>query len=265
MLNILFIGDINGKIGRRTIETLLPELKRELKPDLVIANADNLAHGNGVSETALKEMAAAGINAFTGGDHCFGNMASLKLYDSDPRLLRPANYSKFAPGRGQTVIDINGHKILLISLLGQIFMPRNFNNAFAEADNILDNLANAGLSAIIIDMHAETTSEKIALFHHLNGKASAILGTHTHVMTADAQVSQSGTAFITDVGMTGFADGVLGLEKDGIIKTFFTQIKQPRLIPEKGRAILNAVFLTIDAKTKKTVFIKPITKFTNIN
>ncbi len=264
MLNILFIGEINGKIGREAVKKLLPDLKRDLKPDLIIANVDNLAHGNGISKSTLNEMMDAGVNWFTGGDHCFGNTAYLNLYDSDLPLLRPANFPKAAPGRGQAVIDVNGYKILLVSLIGQVFMPMNFNNPFSQVDEILSNLANNNISGIIIDIHAEATSEKIAMFHYLDGRSSAILGTHTHIMTNDAQISQAGTALITDVGMTGFADGVLGVEKSGIIKTFLTQIKYPHVIPETGRAILSAVLLSLDPKTKKIIAIKPLTRYINI-
>jgi len=265
MLNTLFVGEVNGKIGRRAVQEILPELKKEFKPDLIILNADNLAHGNGVSEATLKEMLAAGVDAFTGGDHCFGNTGSLNIYDADLPLLRPANYSNNAPGKGFAIIELkNGHKILLISLIGQVFMSMDHDNAFIKVDEILSNLANNNLSAIIVDMHAEATSEKIALAHYLDGRASAILGTHTHIMTADARISESGTALITDVGMTGFANGVLGVNKDGIIKTFLTQIKTSHEIPESGRAIFNAVFLQIDEKTKKAISIKSITKYINI-
>jgi len=272
MLNILFIGEANGKIGRRAIQEILPKLKKELKPDLVILNADNLAHGNGVSEATIKEMQKIGVDAFTGGDHCFGNTGSLNVYDSDPPngraslpLLRPANYSENAPGKGFTIIELkNGHKILLISLIGQVFMSMDYDSPFNKIDEILSNLANNNLSAIIVDIHAEATSEKIALGHYLDGRVSAILGTHTHIMTADAQISKTGTALITDVGMTGFADGVLGVAKEGIIKTFLTQIKTSHVIPEKGRTCFNAVLLTIDSKTKKAKSIKPITKYINI-
>jgi len=264
MLNILFIGEVNGKIGRRAVHEILPGLKKELKLDLVIANADNLAHGNGVSEATAKEMIAAGVNAFTGGDHCFGNTGSLNIYDGDLPLLRPANYSKNAPGKGFMIIEKNGHKILLISLIGQVFMSMDHDNAFHKVDEILSNLANNNLSAIMIDIHAEATSEKIALGHFLDGRASALLGTHTHVMTADARITEAGTALITDVGMTGLADGVIGVDKEGIIKTFLTQIKTSHVIPETGQAIFNAILLTIDPKTKKTQSIKPITKYINI-
>jgi len=266
MLNILFIGEVNGKIGRRAVQEILPGLKKELKTDLVILNADNLAHGNGVSETTIKEMLAAGVDAFTGGDHCFGNTGSLNIYDSDLPLLRPANYSKNAPGKGFIILELkNGSKILLISLVGQVFMSMDHDNPFIKVDEILSNLANNNLSAIIVDIHAEATSEKIALAHYLDGRASAILGTHTHVMTADARISDSETALMTDVGMTGLADGVIGVNKEGIIKTFLTQIKTPHVIPENGRAIFNAVLLAINPKTAKAKSIKPITKYININ
>lgn len=265
MLNILFIGEINGKIGRRAVQKILPELKKELKPDLVIANADNLAHGNGVSEDTIKEILAAGVDAFTGGDHCFGNTGWLKLYNSGLPLLRPANYSDKAPGKGHMIIEKNGHKILIISLIGQVFMTMHYNNPFLKADEILSNFANNNLSAIIIDMHAEATSEKIALGHYFDGRVSAVIGSHTHVQTSDARISELGTALITDAGMTGFALGVLGVDKNGVIKTFLTQIKQRYVIPETGRTGFDAVAITIDPKTTKAQSIKPITKFININ
>jgi len=264
MINILFIGEVNGKIGRRAVQELLPGLKKELKPDLVILNADNLAHGNGVSEATIKEMMTAGIDAFTGGDHCFGNTGWLNIYDQELPLLRPANFSKDAPGKGFMVLELKGHKILLISLIGQVFMRMDHDNPFHKADEILSNLANNNLSAIIVDIHAEASSEKVALGHYLDGQVSAILGTHTHVMTADARISDKGTALITDAGMTGLADGVIGCGKEAVIKTFLNQISTTHIIPETGQAIFNAVFLQIDPATKKTVSIKPITKYINI-
>ncbi len=265
MLNILFIGEVNGKIGRKTVQEILPKIKKEYNPDLVILNADNLAHGNGVSENTIKEMISAGVDIFTGGDHCFGNIGGLNVYESDLPLLRPANYSKNSPGKGFKIVELkNDKKVLVISLVGQVFMSMDHDNPFHEIDRILSNLVNNNLSAIIVDIHAEATSEKIALGHYLDGRVSAILGTHTHIMTADAQISKSGTALITDVGMTGFADGVLGVEKEGIIKTFLNQIKTPHIIPENGRACFNAVIMEIDSETKKAKSIKPITKYINI-
>jgi len=262
MLKILFIGDIVGKIGRKAVAKILPALKQSLKPDLVIANAENLAHGKGLTESTLKEMMVAGIDWFTNGDHAFDN--NPELYQTNLPILRPANYAADVPGKGYNLIDIAGHKVLLINLIGRVFMPLNYDCPFRKFTEILTNLAKKNLSAIIVDIHAEATSEKLALGHYSDGKVSAVLGTHTHIMTADAKITEQGTAYLTDIGMVGLADGVIGVEKQGIIQSFLTQIKSPHIIPETGRAIFNAVLLTIDPKTKKAMFIKPIIKFINI-
>jgi len=261
-MNILFIGDIVGKIGREAVKKILPELKKELTVDLVIANAENLAHGKGLTETTIKEMMAAGIDWFTNGDHAFDN--KLELYQTDLPILRPANYSSGVPGKGYAIIESAGYNILLINLIGRVFMPLNYDCPFRTAEEILTNLAKKNLSAIIVDMHAEATSEKIAFGHCLDGKVSAVLGSHTHTMTDDARITEPGMAYITDLGMVGMADGVIGVEKQTIIQTFLTQIKSPHVIPETGRAIFNAVFLTINPKTKKAVSLKPIIKIINI-
>ena len=264
-MNILFIGDICGKIGRKAVAKVLPKLKKELKPDLVIANAENLAHGQGVTKKTLEEIFSAGVDWATGGDHSFSVQKQIEeIYNSDLPILRPANYSAAVPGRGYSVINVNGKKVLLISLIGRVFMRMDYDCPFGKLDEILDAYAVKNLSAIIVDIHAEATSEKIAISHFADGKASAVLGTHSHVMTADHEITPQGTARITDVGMAGFADGSLGLEKESIIKTFLTQIKYPHIIPEKGRAIFNAVFISIDPKTGKAKSIKPIIRFTEI-
>jgi len=262
MLNILFIGDIVGKIGRKAVAKILPSLKRELKADLVIANAENLAHGKGTTETTIKEMMATGIDWFTNGDHAFDT--NHELYQSDLPILRPANYSTDVPGNGFATIKAKTYQILLINLIGRVFMSQDYDDPFRKTTEILTNLAKKKLSAIIVDIHAEATSEKVALGHYLDGKVSAVIGTHTHVMTADEKISDQGTAYITDLGMVGLADGVIGVERQGIIQSFLTQIKSPHIIPENGKAIFNAVLLTIDPKTKKAAFIKPIIKFINI-
>jgi len=258
-MKILFIGDISGKIGRQMVAKILPKLKRAEKIDLVFANAENAAHGNGVTEDTLKELMEAGVDYFTTGDHAFDKINQLECYESMP-IIRPANFSEDVPGQGYFLLERDGYKILLINLIGRVFMSGNYDNPFKKIDEILPTFAKKDLSAIIIDIHAEATSEKISLKHYIDGRASAILGTHTHIMTADTEISKSGTAYITDVGMTGAADQCLGVEKEGIIKTFLTQIKYPHDIPEEGRAIFNAVLLTIDPKTAKTKSIKPIIK-----
>lgn len=264
-MKILFIGDICGKIGRQAVAKILPKLKKELKPDLIIANAENLAHGKGVTEKTLKEMNDVGIDWFTTGDHAFKAQKQIEeIYSSDLSILRPANFSANVLGKGYAFITKNKEKILLINLIGRTFMQMDYDDPFRKLDEILSNFANKNLSAIIVDMHAEATSEKVALGLFADGKVSAILGTHTHVMTADHKILDNNTAYITDVGMTGFAQGVIGLDKENIIKTFLDQIKYPHVLPEKGKAIFNAVCITIDPKTAKAHSIKPITKFINI-
>ncbi|MDD5294439.1 MAG: TIGR00282 family metallophosphoesterase [Patescibacteria group bacterium] len=262
-MNMLFIGDINGKIGRRAVAKILPKLKKSQEIDFVFANAENAAHGTGVTEDALKELMDAGVDYITNGDHAFDKIKQIDCYEKLP-IIRPANYSCDAPGKGYSVVEKGKYKILLINLIGRVFMAADYDCPFRKVDEILAKFAKKDMSAIIIDIHAEATSEKVALKHYLEGRASAVLGTHTHIMTADAEISKEGTAYITDIGMAGFAGGCLGVDKEDIIKIFLTQIKQPHTIPEKGRAIFNAVLITIDSKTQKAKTIKPIIKTINI-
>ena len=268
MLKILFLGDINGKIGREAVKKLLPKLKREYKPDLVIANGENMAHGTGFTEPTIKELMEAGVDWFTSGDHSFDKEKKVEtIFADDYPIVRPANYPIGVPGQGYAVINIRGgRKVLLINLLGRVFMQMDYDCPFRKLDEILANkdLAGNNYSAIIVDIHAEATAEKIALGLYADGRISAMLGTHTHVMTADAKITEQGMAYITDVGMVGAADECIGVQKEGIIKTFLTQIKYPHVIPEKGKAILNAVLVEINTKTKKAADIKPITKFIEI-
>lgn len=263
MLKILFLGDINGKIGRKAVRQILPELKSELKPDLVIANVENIAHGSGVTEPTLKEILEAGVDWCTNGDHAFDQPKQFQVYDKFP-VLRPANFPPRAPGQGYAIIEVGQHKILLINLIGRVFMSANYDCPFRKLDEILANLAKENLSAIIVDIHAEATSEKVALKHYADGRVSAVLGTHTHIPTADAEITAKGTAYITDAGMAGFAEGCIGIDKENIIKTFLTQIKEEHIIPETGKAILNGVLITVDQKTKRAVEIKQITKFVEV-
>jgi metallophosphoesterase (TIGR00282 family) len=259
MLKILFIGDISGKIGRKTVAKIVPKLKKSEKIDLVIANAENSAHGSGVTESTIKELFDAGVDWLTTGDHAF---KANKQYDifNDYNILRPANFPAQVPGRGYALFEHKGKNILLVNLIGRVFMGMDYDDPFFKIDEILANISlpKEKLSAIIIDMHGECTSEKVALRHYLDGRVSAIFGTHTHIMTADQQITPKGTAYITDVGMTGFADGVLGVEKDGIIKTFLTQIKQQHVIPEKGAAIMGAVMVTINPLNARAKHIQSV-------
>jgi metallophosphoesterase (TIGR00282 family) len=261
MLKILFLGDITGKLGREIIKRQLPQIKKNHRIDYIIANSENSAHGNGVTPKVLQELQTAGIDYFTGGDHSFDERSQMeKCYGGSFPILRPANYSDNAPGKGYAVIEIKKHKILLINLIGRVFMKMDYDCPFTKVNYILANFAKQKLSAIIIDIHAEATSEKISLKHYLDGRVSAILGTHTHIMTADSDISKQGTAYLTDVGMCGLSDGCIGINKESVIETFLTQIKSTKIIPEKGNAQINGVILGIDEKTGKTKTIKTIIK-----
>jgi len=266
MLKVLFIGDINGRIGRRAVARIVPKLKKKHDLDLVIANAENAAHGSGITERTIKELMKYGIDFFTTGDHAFKRNGKYEEY-TNPKLpvLRPANMPPTAPGNGYKLLAVGSFNILLINLIGRVYMSHNYDCPFREIDNIFANFAKQNISAIIVDIHAEATSEKAAIKHYLDGKVSAVLGTHTHIMTADEEITKKGTAFITDVGMVGAADSCLGIDKKNIIKGFLTQIKQNHIIPEKGRAIFNSVILKIDPKTTSASSIKPIKEYININ
>ena len=265
-MKILFIGDIVGKIGRKTVTKILPKLKKEHSIDFVIANAENSAHGTGITETVIKELTSAGINYFTLGDHAFSRLKQVKeCFEKNTNLLRPANFPPDLPGRGYRLATINSHSVLLINLIGRVFMDKDYDCPFRKIDEILSNLAKKNISAIIVDIHGEATSEKVALRHYLDGKISALVGTHTHVMTNDSQVTDKGTAYITDAGMVGAADSIIGVDKENILKSFLTQVKHPHVIPEKGKAIFNAVLISLNTKTKKANKIKPIIKFVDIN
>lgn len=265
-MNILFVGDINGKIGRKTAVKIIPKLRKAKKIDLVIANAENCAHGSGVTEKTLTELQKAKIDFFTTGDHALKRTKQFSVYQNFP-IIRPANYSQDAPGKGFSIIEIKGKKIVVINLIGRVFMKMDYDCPFHKINAILANLPlpKKKIFAIIIDIHAETTSEKISMREFLDGRVTAVLGTHTHVQTADAEISKKHTAYITDVGMTGFRDGSLGLAFKGIIETFLTQIKHNHEIPETGRAMLNGAIIKLNDKTGTAEEIKNINKFTTIN
>jgi 2',3'-cyclic-nucleotide 2'-phosphodiesterase len=262
MLNILFIGDIVGKIGRETVAEILPALKKELKVDIVAANAENCAHGNGVNEDSLKFLMKAGVDFFTTGDHAFDNKKQTEhVYNNYP-IIRPANFPDGNEGLGYSILEKGKNRVLFINLIGRVFMQMDYDCPFRKLDEILANnsLSNQNLSAIIVDVHAEASSEKIAMKYYADGRVSAIIGTHTHVPTADAVITDKNTAFLSDIGMVGFAAGVIGVNKEGIIKTFLTQIKTKHSLPEIGPSTFNAVLIKINPKNKKAVNIKPIIK-----
>lgn len=245
---VLFLGDIVGKPGRRSVTKFLSNIKKKEQIDFVVANGENLASGKGMTHDKYQEMLDAGVDYFTSGNHIWNNSDIIPyLKDNSVKILRPANYTKDTPGQGFVHLEINGTKILLANLLGRVFMPILLNDPFETADEIL---AESKDEIVVMDFHAEATSEKIALGYYLDGKVGAVLGTHTHVQTADENILPGGTAFISDVGMCGPKESVLGVDKSIIIKQFLTGLPQSHKVAI-GDSIVNAVIVKFNKKTKK--------------
>lgn len=258
-MRILFVGDIHGKPGRRILRAVLPRLRREHQANLVIANGENAAGGSGISADVAEELFASGVDLITGGNHTWHQREAYELLDSDPRILRPLNFPPGVPGRGVTVaVSKDGQPVAVINLQGRVFMQEiddPFRAARAEVERVRPQTP-----VIIVDFHAEATSEKIALGWYLDGRASAVVGTHTHVQTADERILPQGTAYITDVGMTGPRDGVIGMDRERILERFLTQLPV-RFEVAKGQAQLNAVAIDVDETNGKARSISRIMEF----
>lgn len=251
-LNILMFGDTVGKIGREAVKKILPELKAEYQPDLVILNAENLAHGFGITRKVIEEMRAAGVDVFTAGNHIMANPNGEEVF-ADPELnkivLRPYNIVH-KTGAGYTIIERAGKKLLVASLSGNVFMEDDAASNFIKAaDEILEKTANEKLAARIFDFHAEVTSEKAVLGLYLDGRISALVGTHTHVPTADEKILPKGTAFISDIGMVGAHNQAIG----GAYEPILEGMKRGELgkfeVPEAGPAEVNAALIQVNEET----------------
>ena len=256
-MHVLFIGDIMGKPGRGAVKQFLKPVQSEYQIDVTIANGENAAAGRGLTKGVAEELYDYGIEFLTLGNHAWDQKDIFNFIDHEPRLIRPANYPVGAPGQGYGVLRTKGLKIGVINLLGRIYLPP-LEDPFAAAIRCI-NLIKQETPVIIVDFHAEATSEKVALGWFLDGLASAVLGTHTHIQTADARLLNQGTAYITDVGMTGPRDSVLGVKKEIIINRFLTQLPA-KFEVATGAMQLNAVFLDIDEKLGKTRRIQAIQK-----
>lgn len=266
-MKFLIFGDIMGKIGRKALQQVLPSLKKKYKPDLIIANAENLAHGVGVTEKTAKELREAGVQIFTSGNHIWAKPEINDLFQNPSWqniLLRPANYPPSLPGRGETTIKIKNREILIINLCGRVFFKEDLDCPFRKLDEILEKYKNKKNAAILVDFHAEASSEKTALAWYADGRVTAFWGTHTHIPTADARLLEKGAAYISDVGMTGAYNSVIGENKENIIEAFLSQTPLKHDIAETGPAIVNAFFLEIDNKTSKVKKIKQISIKTKV-
>lgn len=249
-MNIFCIGDIVGRPGREAIRKLLPAMKEEFSIDFVIANAENAAGGSGITPVVAEELFSLGCNVLTTGDHVWDKLEVRDFLMQTNHVIRPANFPEDAPGKGWTVVKSpNGVKVGIINLLGRVFMRYNVNCPFRELRNIVDKIR-AETSLIVVDMHAEATSEKIALGYFIDGEVSAVVGTHTHVPTADETVLPKGTAFITDLGMTGPHDSVIGQVKEKIVERFLKGMPT-KFEVATGDIRLSGAVIDIDETTGK--------------
>lgn len=254
-MNILFIGDIMGNPGRDAIKSFLKPLQQEYSIELSIANAENAAGGKGLTKEVAEELFSNGIEFMTMGNHVWDQRSIMKYIEEEARLIRPANYPIGAPGKGYGYVRKNGKKVGVLNLSGRVFLPP-LDDPFSGAIRWINEMRQE-TPIILVDFHAEATSEKVALGWFLDGKVSAVVGTHTHIQTADARLLQQGTAYITDVGMTGPRDSVLGVKKEIIINRFLTQLPAKFEIAT-GALQLNAVVLDLDENTGKARSITPV-------
>jgi metallophosphoesterase (TIGR00282 family) len=221
-MKLLFIGDVVGSPGRQVLEAALPALREEHAPDWIVVNGENSAGGLGVTAKTAKEFFDMGADAITLGNHAYRHRDVYPYLDDEPRIVRPANYLKSNPGRGHTIVEKNGARLGVVNLSGTVFM-KTARSPFTEIDSIMENL-DGRADHVLVDIHAEATSEKIAMGWHVDGRVTACVGTHTHVPTADARVLPGGTAYVTDVGMTGARDSVIGVRTEQALESFRTQM-----------------------------------------
>ena len=257
-ISILFLGDVIGRPGRHIVKQYLNAL--ENKPDLIIANVENAAHGFGVTASNLNELKEAGVVVFSGGNHTFDRKEVFDLINQEPYLLRPANYPEKTAGRGYCIVNIEGLKIAVINLLGRELM-KPLRSPFMVADDLLNTIKNE-TNIIIVDMHAELTAEKVAMGWYLNGRVSAVVGTHTHVQTADERILPDGTAYITDLGCCGPINGVIGMERHGAFRRMIDQLPA-HLEVAAGPSSACGAIITIDCISGHATNIERVQFFEN--
>ena len=258
-MKIIFLGDVMGRSGRHALRDHLPGLINEHQIDFVIANGENSAGGFGITEPICEELYSYGVNVITTGNHLWDQKEISNYIDKDNKLLKPYNFAEGTPGLGfNNYIDKNGKKIVVINIMGNLFM-RSCDNAFFKVEEVLKNIDTQDLSFIFVDFHAEATSEKMAMGHHLDGRVTAVVGTHTHVPTADAMIMEHGTAFQTDAGMCGDYDSVIGTKKNEFVRKFATQdTERKRVSPADGEGTLCGVIIESNKENYLAHSIMPI-------
>lgn len=252
-MKLMFLGDVMGKSGRTAVAERLPALRAAWGLDFVVVNGENASAGAGLTPEHAKLILNAGADCVTLGDHAFDQKDMLSFIETEPRIIRPLNFSKIAPGRGAKVFEATqGRKVLVTQALGQVFMKRPFDDPFSALDGVLKTHPLGGMvQAVIVDIHAEATSEKMAMGHWCDGQASLVVGTHTHVPTGDAMILNKGTAYLTDAGMCGDYDSVIGMEKLEPLRRFITGMSSTRFEPAGGEATLSGVYVETDDRTGK--------------
>ncbi|GMA61483.1 TIGR00282 family metallophosphoesterase [Alicyclobacillus fastidiosus] len=256
-MKVLFIGDIVGQPGRQYVAEVLQELLPEHKPDLVVANGENATRGRGLSSHSAEELYDAGVEIVTMGNHTWDQRQIFDFIDDDERIVRPANYPAGTPGRGFTVCRVGRREVLIINVMGRTFLS-TIDCPFAAVENILKE--HPHIKHIIVDMHAEVTSEKLGMGWEFAGRVSAVLGTHTHVPTADARILPGGTAYISDVGMVGPRNGILGMKRESVIRRMRTQLPAKFEVADGPRQFC-AVMMDFDDESGRATRIDPIYRY----
>jgi metallophosphoesterase (TIGR00282 family) len=257
-MRVLFLGDVVGRSGRDAVARHLPDLRRRLGLDFVVANGENAAHGFGITERTARDLYEAGVDCITTGNHVWDQREILGTIDADPRLLRPLNFPRGTPGRGIGVFTVGKRRVVVVNVMTRLFMDP-LDDPFAALDAVLaTQRLGAGVDLLMIDAHGEATSEKMALGHFCDGRASLLVGSHSHVPTADAQVLPGGTGYQTDAGMCGDYDSVIGMKKEAAVQRFVRKMPGERLSPAEGEGTLCGVFAQIDATTGKAARVAPV-------
>ncbi|MBS0565001.1 MAG: YmdB family metallophosphoesterase [Proteobacteria bacterium] len=259
-MRLLFLGDVMGRAGRAAVAARLAGLRADWGLDFVVVNGENATAGAGLSAAHARDILAAGADCVTLGDHAFDQKDMLSFIETEPRILRPLNYARTAPGKGARLFEARGgRKVLVAQVLGQVFMKRPFDDPFSTIDATLRSHPLGGLAqAIIVDVHAEATSEKMGMGHWCDGRASMVVGTHTHVPTADAQILTGGTAYLTDAGMCGDYNSVIGMDRLEPMRRFVTGMAKDRFTPAEGEATLSGLFVETDDRSGRATSVRMV-------
>lgn len=259
-MKIMFLGDVMGRSGRTGIIEGLPKLRAAWKLDFVVVNGENASNGAGLTTAHAKALLDAGADVVTLGDHAFDQKDMMQFCDVEPRIVRPLNFSKAAPGKGARVFAATrGRKVLVAQVLGQVFMKRAFDDPFSAVESVLRTHPLGGaVNATLIDIHCEATSEKMAMGHFCDGRASVVVGTHTHVPTSDTMILPGGTAFQSDAGMCGDYNSVIGMDKAEPLRRFITGMPKSRFEPAKGEATLSGIYVETDDRTGKATRVEAV-------